>query len=89
MPARMIRSQSLFPKELTEKLLNFFKKKLTTTRKTAMITALIVVARVESISLRPNLAKMATKAAVIAESKANNNHILKSLPHFAEPGNGV
>lgn len=70
MPARTIKSHSLAPKELKENPSNFFKDKLTKTRKTTIIKPLIVVAKVESISLSPIFANIATKAAVMEAKKA-------------------
>jgi hypothetical protein len=51
-------------------------KRLTKMRRTAMMVALIVVASVGSISFRPNLPKIATRAAEKAEIKAKAIHII-------------
>jgi hypothetical protein len=71
-PAKTIKSQSLEEKAVKEKFSNFFKNKLVVNKNPAIIKDLIVVAKVESIFLSPNLPNMATKLAVNAESKANS-----------------
>jgi len=63
-------------KELIAKPSNFRSEKLTATRKSAMMMERMVVARVGSMSFRPSLAKIATRAAVMDDSRAKMSHIV-------------